>query len=102
MRLARNQSLFRTLNEKLQIVNESLSSMTETFVIACECADTSCVEMLEITPTQYEDVRAHPRRFAVLAQHVVPDIEVVVAERSTHVVVEKVGAAGELAEQIAP
>jgi 5-bromo-4-chloroindolyl phosphate hydrolysis protein len=100
IRAARNQSLFRAVNEKMRALNDAFTHATETFVIACECADTSCVEMLDIAPAEYEAVRAQPRHFAVLPGHVYPDVETVVREHDGYVVVEKQALAGELAEAI--
>jgi len=100
-RAARNQALFRVVNEKMLELNTALSSMTETFVIACECADTGCTQMLTISPEQYAAVRREPRHFAVLRGHVLPEVEDVVGESGEYVVVEKRGEAGVVAEQTA-
>jgi hypothetical protein len=100
VRAARNQSLFRSINERMESLNEAFESLTSTFAIACECADVTCVEMLEIEPQEYEAVRAEPRHFAVRPGHVYPDVEIVVREGHEYVVVEKVGVAGEVAEEI--
>lgn len=61
----------------------------------------SCVTMLEIAPSEFEAVRANDRRFVVVPGHVDPEIEVVVEQRGGYVVVEKVDAAGEVAENAA-
>lgn len=97
-RAARNESLFRVVNERLVAMNEALATMTETFVIACECADTTCVEMLDIRPDDYLSVRADSRWFIVLPGHVVADVERVIREVDGYVIVEKFGLAGEVAE----
>lgn len=97
-RAARNQSLFRHLNERLREVEDALVSVTETFVIACECADTSCVEMLDIEPSDYKTIRADPRWFVVLPGHVYGDVERVIRQTNGYVIVEKLGTAGEVAE----
>jgi hypothetical protein len=101
VRAARNQALFRAVNEKLATLNESFAQLSGTFAVACECADTSCVEMLEIAPEEYRAVRAEPRRFVVRVGHVYRDVEVVVHESPAYVVVEKLEAAGETAELLA-
>jgi 5-bromo-4-chloroindolyl phosphate hydrolysis protein len=98
VRAARNQALFRAVNEKLQGLNDSFKSLTSTFTIACECADASCVEMLDIQADEYLAVRAEPRHFAVLPDHVYSDVERVVREPDGYVVVEKTGAAAKVAE----
>ena len=101
IRAARNQALFRSVNERLRKMNDAISSFTGTFVITCECADRTCIEQIEIAPDEYEAVRAHPRQFAVLPGHIYPDVEHVVRETPVYVVVEKVQKAGELADELA-
>lgn len=89
LRAARNQSLFRAVNEKLRGVNEAFSDFSDSYAIACECADTTCVETLQIPMQDYLDVREHPDRFVVLAAHIVADVERVVSSSNGYVVVEK-------------
>lgn len=98
VRAARNQVLFRALNERLDEVNRTLTQVRETFAIACECADATCVEMIEIEPGDYESVRSNPRHFAVLDGHVYSDVERVVTAQGVYVIVEKLAKAGAVAE----
>jgi hypothetical protein len=100
VRAARNQSMFRAVNEQLALLYETMAAVTETFTIACECADTACLEMIKIVPDQYEGVRAKPRRFVVSRNHVHADVEVVVEETDAFVVVEKVATAADVAESL--
>jgi hypothetical protein len=82
-------------------LNDSFASATGTFTIACECADTFCIEMVEIRPEDYLAVRAEPRHFAVLPGHVYPDVEKVVRVGDGYVVVEKTGTAEDVARVLA-
>jgi hypothetical protein len=100
VRAARNQSLFRLVNERMRELNEAFSAVADTFAIACECADTMCIATLEIARDAYLGVRKEPRRFLVAAGHIYPDVEIVVSEHDSYVVVEKLGAAGVLAEEL--
>ena len=97
---ARNQSMFRHVNERIKDLNRSLASVSDVYEVACECADTSCVDTIAITPPEYAAIRENPRHFAVLPGHVYPDVERVVREADAYVVVEKLGAAGALAEEL--
>jgi hypothetical protein len=101
IRAARNQSLFRAVNEQIRAVNETFGATSSMFAIACECADVSCIETLEIPSAEYAAVRADPRQFAVLRGHVYPEVEKVVRELEQYVVVEKIAAAAEVAERLA-
>jgi hypothetical protein len=98
VRAARNQALFRAVNEQMRTMNEAFASVTRTFAIAGECADTNCIKTLEIAPDEYAEVRANPRHFAVLPGHVYPDVERVIRESEQYVVVEKVAESADVAE----
>jgi hypothetical protein len=100
IRAARNQSFFRALNENIKEVNLEFSVVAENFAIACECADATCFETIDISVDEYAAIRANPRDFAVLEGHVYLDIEKVVAKNTTHVVVEKFERAGAMAEEL--
>ena len=100
IRAARNQATFRAINERLTR-DDALAELTGTHVIACECANPTCVQTLCISNAQYEAIRREPRRFAVLAGHVYPDVETVVDKLRTYVVVEKLGEAAEFAPALA-
>jgi len=89
LRAGRNQSLFRAVNEENISLNKAFSEFTETYYIACECADTACVDVLPITPGGYEEVRRNSRHFAVLPGHVYLEVEGVVAYEDGYTVVEK-------------
>jgi len=98
VRIARNESLFRSVNERVREVTVTLLTSTDTHTITCECAKIGCTETLEITAEAYEAVRSNPRRFSVLPGHVLPEAEDVVSQADAYVVVEKHGVAGEVAE----
>lgn len=87
-RAARNQALFRSVNEKMQDLNEAFGELAGTYAVVCECADTGCIETLEIAPDAYAAVREGASRFVVLPGHVAPELERVVAELPGYVVVE--------------
>ena len=98
IRAARNQALFRAVNEKILELNEAFGELTGTFSIACECADVSCVELLEIAPDAYRQVRKNPRTFVVVAGHVFPDVELVLSRHDGYAVVEATGRGAHVAE----
>ena len=102
VRAARNQALFRAVNEKMRKLNDELASPTGNFTIACECADTSCLEMIEMVPGDYLPVRSKPRPFVVLPGHVLTEVETVVRKGDSYVVVAKVETAAKVAEALAP
>jgi hypothetical protein len=94
IRAARNQALFRAINDELRIALPADDGNTIT--IACECADETCVETIEVSVERYAETRSDAKRFIVLTGHVYPEVEMTVAEEPQFVVVEKIGEAAEV------
>ena len=88
-RIGRNEALFRSINENLEDLNDSLAPMTGTFEVICECGDLDCAEQLRLTPAEYEGVRADPVLFVIRAGHAKPDVEDVVAATRDYEIVRK-------------
>jgi hypothetical protein len=101
-RAARNEALFRRVNERVEEVNQAFESILGDADFFCECADVECMEKIRMTLGEYEDVRAESTHFAVKPGHVLPEDERVVDERVGYIVVEKIGRAGERATELDP
>ena len=86
-RLARNEALFREVNERIAELAENLADGD--FHIVCECAATGCQTMLATPLEDYRRVREHPLRFIVATGHIVPDVENLVERHANFDVVEK-------------
>lgn len=102
-RIARNDATFRDSNERIEAAAEQYG-LRGPLPFICECADPTCVEIIRLTPAAYEELRANPRWFAVVAGHdeVAGPHTRVVEEREGYVVVEKLGEAGEIAASLDP
>ncbi len=93
-RIARNEALYREVNERIRQVEESLTARGiaeppgpgEYF---CECGLEDCMEKILLTPEEYEAVRATPIRFAITPEHLIADVEKVVEQNDRFTVVEK-------------
>ena len=102
-RVAKNESLFREVNERIK-------SLADTFLVGrgdrqrfvCECSSTGCSGSVELTLGEYADVRSSDTRFAVAPGHVTPNHERVVLKTERYWVVEKDGLAGVVASEEAP
>jgi hypothetical protein len=68
----------------------------------CECARLGCNRLVELSVREYEEIRAHPTWFVIVAGHELPDVETVVETRPDYVIVEKRGPAREVAEETDP
>jgi hypothetical protein len=98
--IARNEALFREVNERVQEVSEDRATLTTDFV--CECGDTSCTDSIPLRDEEYEHIRADPLLFAVVPGHEILDVEEVVAEKQRFNVVRKHVAEAELARDTDP
>jgi hypothetical protein len=97
-RAAANEATIRDVNEGIergQWPGEEDASVG----FRCECARLGCNQLVELTVREYEQIRAHPRRFVVARGHELPDIEIVIETRSGYVIVEKQDRAGAVAQE---
>ena len=102
-RAAENQSTYRSVNERLKDLNEAFEAAAAIgSEWVCECLDTECSNRISATPDEYETVRADPRTFIVYPGHVYPEFERVVRSNERFAVVEKIGAAGEVSDELDP
>jgi hypothetical protein len=101
-RAAENQSLFRQVNERIKELNAVFDQLTPYASWACECANLGCIERIELTLAEYEELRGYPTRFAVAPDetHLVQGVERVVHQTGRYWVVEKVGEAAERATDL--
>jgi hypothetical protein len=102
VRAAKNQSLFREVNETVAQLHHTFRPKSPEPTWVCECADLTCTERLTITLEHYAGIRESGRHFAVAAGHVVPEVERVAARLDNYWIVEKFGEAAETAEQLDP
>jgi hypothetical protein len=86
-RLARNEVLFREVNDR--IAELGTGNPNGDFHIVCECATTGCQERLVVPMWEYDRARQHPRRFLIVPGHTVADVEDVIETHGSYDVVEK-------------
>jgi hypothetical protein len=97
-RAAKNQSLFREVNERI----EDLAGAGAFSLFVCECMDEGCDGHVSLTVEEYEQVRAHSNRFIVLPGHDVPGFDVVLASSDRYLVVSKLGEGAIVAGRLDP
>jgi len=103
-RLARNEVMFRAINERIRELAHKLSQPEDEPVsFICECADETCVERIPLTVAQYDEVRVLPARFFVVPGHeATPLVETVLFRGPDFAIVRKVGLAAEVARELLP
>jgi len=101
LRAAKNQSLFRDVNERIEELSEKFDARAMVSFV-CECALKDCVERLEMTHGEYEVLRRVPTHFAVKSGHEIEGVEEIVDYTHRYVVVEKLGVGGLRALKLDP
>ena len=99
---ARNEALFREVNERIEDVSTTFVPDEEQMEFLCECDDTACTEKVSATRAEYEAVRAVATRFIVLPGHDDPEVENVALQNERFLVVEKKGGAAQEAQESDP
>jgi hypothetical protein len=100
-RVAANEALLREANEAIERgvwPGDGERAMR----FRCECAQVECNQAVELTRGAYEAVRKNPRRFILVDGHERGGAETVVERRRGHIVVEKIGSGGDVAEATNP
>ena len=100
-RSARNQVLFREVNERVEKLYDGWPPMP-TIDFVCECFDETCSSLVALTREQYEHVRASSLTFLTLPEHVDPVLEEVADRHPGFWTVRKLGAAVPLVQQTDP
>jgi hypothetical protein len=99
---ARNEELFRKVNERIETLSQTVAADDSTMEYLCECDRSGCYEKVKMTRGEYESVRAEATHFIVLAGHEDLRIERVARSNDRFLVVEKQGAAARDAEETDP
>ena len=97
-RVAKNETLFREVNERVEEVAVGLAGADSQLIgFICECGRDDCAEPLELRHEQYESVRENPLRFLIVPGHEQADVERVVERQARFLVVEKLGEGAQIA-----
>lgn len=99
--VARNDDAFRKANERLELGALAVRG-NDPIPFLCECAEPGCTEVILLSLEEYEAIRRDSRTFVNVPGHEASanGWAEVVADRGHYVVVEKIGAAGVLADAL--
>lgn len=97
-RIARNEALFREVNERVKDLVPSEGGIE----FICECGYEECIERVSLTADEYERVRSDPVEFFVKPGHEIPDVEEVVESHDRFLLVRKHVEERDIAQQTDP
>jgi hypothetical protein len=100
--LGENEVRFRALNERLRNASGTWNPGEGALELVCECGDENCAHAIGMTPRDYEAVRSDEAQFAVVPGHERPEVEDVMADHESWLVVKKRGEAAKLAAETDP
>ncbi len=86
-RVALNEATSRDMNERIEQAHTD--SPEDYFRIICECGNLDCTRVIAVSIPEYEALRSDALRFAVVTDHVMPDVEDVVRATDRFTVVRK-------------
>ena len=86
-RVAMNEATFRKVNEGMEVGQAAEGLLT----FVCECGRMGCNRLVQLSRSEYEGIRANPRRFAILEGHEILEAEAIVERHDRYLVVEKAG-----------
>jgi hypothetical protein len=74
----------------LRRVNEAIRG-GDRLALRCECGRLGCNTLIELTRAEFQAIRAHSGRFAVVPGHGIPELEATVEHHERYAVVETHG-----------
>src|SRR5256885_11517486 len=80
-RLARNEAVFREVNERIEKLtrDEEWLGQSESLEGLCECGNRDCSELLKLSISHYERVRQGPTHFLAVPGPLIPENQEVIA-----------------------
>ena len=67
--LAANEAWFREINDRIEANALEHGSDSHLYEFICECSNIDCAERIRMTLSDYQQLRAHPTRFAIVPGH---------------------------------
>jgi hypothetical protein len=86
-RQARNQALFREVNERIAELSSGFDVTTEKQLFFCECSHTGCTATVLLSAEEYAQIRYDPATFLVLPGHEEVDREEVLVRLPDYLIV---------------
>lgn len=96
-RIAVNEATYRQINEGIRA-----DPADGRIAFVCECGRLGCNQLLRLSRAEYEAVREHALRFAIVPGHELAEVEDVVEEHEHYAVVQKRGETTDIAERTDP
>jgi hypothetical protein len=97
-RVAMNEATFRQINEGVRAAESAAGPIA----FVCECGRLGCNRLIRLRREEYERVREHPRRFAIVPGHEIPEVEDVIERHERYAVIQKHADTADVVERSDP
>lgn len=91
-KLAQNQDMTRSANERLQDVAGRIAEDGQVIAFLCECADEACLGRVEMSFDDYFIAHLDSNQYVVMPGHALIDGQSLVADRGQYEVLSKAAA----------
>jgi hypothetical protein len=88
-RIGENEALFREVNEKVEGLNRTFAVVTKRVLVLCECGRQDCLEKIDLSTGEYEQIRDDATLFVIRPGHEFPDVEDLVEQGDDYWIVRK-------------
>ncbi len=88
-RVGENEVLYRSINERIEDLNQAFGTLSGEMTVICECGDGACADQIALDVATYERVRSNPTHFIIGPGHDVADVEDVLEKHEHFWIVEK-------------
>lgn len=88
-RLIANEVIFRDVNKNIKEFIEENDPKAKLILFYCECSSPDCVERIELTAKDYDELHKNKKRFVILNGHEFPEVEKIIFKDSQYQIVEK-------------
>jgi hypothetical protein len=88
-RVGENEVLYRSINERIEDLNQAFGTLSGEMTVICECGDGACADQIALDVATYERVRSNPTHFIIGPGHDVADVEDVLVKHAHFWIVAK-------------
>ena len=96
-RIAINEATYRKINEGIRA-----DPADDWIAFVCECGRLGCNQLMRLSRAEYEAVREHSRRFAIVPGHEIAEVEDVVERHEHYTVIQKRPETSDIVERMDP
>lgn len=90
-RLVENEVIFRDVNKNIQefVDQEGKALVGKTVPFYCECSRPDCIDRINLTPKEYEELHKTKKHFVTLVGHEFTEVEKIVSKKNSYQMVKK-------------